>query len=99
MIKKEWFQNYTPESCPQSFDYVFQSWDTASKVTELSDFSVCTTWGRKGKYLYLLHVYRKKMDYPTLKTRGLRPGPRMERHNNRDRRYLVRNAIDSGIET
>jgi predicted phage terminase large subunit-like protein len=67
MIRKEWFQTYTPESCPEPFDHIFQSWDTASKVTELSDFSVCTTWGRKGKYLYLLHVYRKKMDYPTLK--------------------------------
>src|SRR5207253_5888121 len=44
-----------------------QSWDTANKPTELSDYSVCTTWGAKKKDLYLLHVYRKKLDYPTLK--------------------------------
>jgi len=67
MIKKEWFKTYTPESCPETFDYIFQSWDTASKVSELNDYSVCTTWGRKKKHLYLLHVYRKKVDYPTLK--------------------------------
>jgi phage terminase large subunit-like protein len=43
---------------------VFQSWDIANKSTELSDFSVCTTWGRNNKKLYLLHVLRKRMDYP-----------------------------------
>jgi predicted phage terminase large subunit-like protein len=67
MIKREWFQTYNPQNRPQSFDYIFQSWDTANKVTELSDHSACTTWGKTGQHLYLLHVYRKKMDYPTLK--------------------------------
>ena len=67
MIKQEWFKTYTDQNCPQAFDYIFQSWDTANKVTDLSDYSVCTTWGKKGKYLYLLDVLRRKMDYPTLK--------------------------------
>jgi len=44
-----------------------QSWDTANKATELSDFSVCTTWGIKGKNLYLLRVLRKRLEYPALK--------------------------------
>ena len=44
MIKEHWFNSYTPQSLPETFDYVFQSWDTANKVTELSDHSVCTTW-------------------------------------------------------
>ena len=44
-----------------------QSWDTANKASELSDFSVCTSWGIKGKDLYLLHVLRKRMEYPELK--------------------------------
>ena len=46
---------------------VFQSWDTANKSTELSDFSVCTTWGRKNKKLFLLHVLRKRSGSPELK--------------------------------
>jgi predicted phage terminase large subunit-like protein len=49
------------------FDRIVQSWDTANKASELSDFSVCTTWGIKGKDLYLLHVLRKRMEYPELK--------------------------------
>jgi phage terminase large subunit-like protein len=52
---------------PVSFDRVVQSWDTANKATELSDFSVCTTWGLKGKNLYLLGVLRKRLEYPDLK--------------------------------
>ena len=32
-----------------------------------SGFSVCTTWGIKGKDLYLLHVLRRRMEYPELK--------------------------------
>ena len=28
---------------PERFDRIVQSWDTANKATELSDFSVCTT--------------------------------------------------------
>ncbi len=40
---------------------------TANKATELSDFSVCTSWGIAGKDLYLLHVLRKRMEYPELK--------------------------------
>ena len=67
MIKENWFKTYTSQNRPETFDYIFQSWDTANKVTELSDYSACTTWGKKGNSLYLLHVDRKKMDYPTLK--------------------------------
>ena len=44
-----------------------QSWDTANKASELSDFSVRTSWGIKGKNLYLLHVLRRRMEYPELK--------------------------------
>ena len=38
----------------------------ANKATELSDFSVCTSWGIKGKDLYLQHVLCKRMEYPEL---------------------------------
>jgi phage terminase large subunit-like protein len=67
MVKKEWFKFYGEKDRPESFDLVVQSWDTANKATELSDFSVCTTWGIKGKNLYLLSVLRKRLEYPDLK--------------------------------
>jgi predicted phage terminase large subunit-like protein len=67
MVKAVWFRSYAPNERPDKFERIVQSWDTANKASELSDFSVCTTWGIKGKDLYLLHVLRKRMEYPELK--------------------------------
>ncbi len=67
MVKAEWFKIYTVNDRPAKFDMVVQSWDTANKPGELNDYSVCTTWGVLNKDLYLLHIYRKRVDYPDLK--------------------------------
>jgi predicted phage terminase large subunit-like protein len=67
MVKLAWFKTYKVGEEPVKFDLVFQSWDTAVKVTQLSDYSVCTTWGKKNNDLYLLHVFRQRMEYPDLK--------------------------------
>ena len=67
LVKAEWFKRYGEKDRPESFDRIVQSWDTANKATELSDFSVCTTWGIQGKNLYLLNVLRKRLEYPALK--------------------------------
>lgn len=67
MVKAEWFRRYVPGQQPSKFESIIQSWDTANKCTELSDYSVCTTWGYKRKRFYLLDVFRQKLDYPRLK--------------------------------
>jgi predicted phage terminase large subunit-like protein len=67
LVKKEWLRTYGPGELPEPFELILQSWDSANKLTELSDFSVCTTWGVKGSYIYLLDVLRGRMAYPELK--------------------------------
>lgn len=67
LVKAEWFRTYVIANAPTKFDLVFQSWDTANKPTELSDYSVCTTWGVKDKHLYLINVLRKRLGYAELK--------------------------------
>ncbi|MDX6713173.1 MAG: hypothetical protein QOH96_4189 [Blastocatellia bacterium] len=67
MVRAGWFKSYSEADVPSRFDLVFQSWDTANKPTELSDYSACTTWAAKDSHLYLLHVYRKRVSYPDLK--------------------------------
>jgi phage terminase large subunit-like protein len=52
---------------PERFDRIVQSWDTANKVTELSDFSVCNPWGVKDKNLFLIGVFRQQLENPALK--------------------------------
>ena len=73
MVKRWWFMTYAPHELPAEFDHVFQSWDTASKSAELNDYSACTTWGVAEKQqLYLLDVFRARLEYPDLKRTILR---------------------------
>jgi predicted phage terminase large subunit-like protein len=67
MVKAEWFKCCRQSELPEQFDRIVQSWDTANKASELSDYSVCTTWGIKGKHLFLLSVFRRRLEYPALK--------------------------------
>lgn len=67
MVKTDWLKYYEPGELPERFDIKIQSWDTANKSAELNDYSVCTTWGRANRKLYLLHVYRQRLNYPDLK--------------------------------
>ncbi|MCC8368746.1 MAG: phage terminase large subunit [Rickettsia endosymbiont of Oxypoda opaca] len=55
------------ENLPEKFDYFIQSWDTAIKISENSDYSVCTIWGILDKKYYLVTMTRKKLTYPELK--------------------------------
>ena len=67
IVKREWLRFYEPAHLPEKFDQVVQSWDTANKDSELANFSVCTTWGLKNRHIYLLDVYRRKLNFPDLK--------------------------------
>ncbi len=40
IVKREWLKFYGPNDKPEKFDKIIQSWDTANKDTELSNFSV-----------------------------------------------------------
>ncbi len=56
MVKAEWFKFYVPGEQPSKFDLVFESWDTANKSTELSDYSVLNYLGpqrQKAVYCYM----------------------------------------------
>ena len=66
-VKAEWFKRYAEKDRPERFDRIVQSWDTANKATELSDFAVCTSWGVRGKHLFLLGLFRRRLEYPALK--------------------------------
>lgn len=67
IVLREWLTFYTPEEQPEKFDTVLQSWDTAVTDTDLANFSVCTTWGIKGRKAYLIDVFRKRLLFPALK--------------------------------
>ena len=66
-VNPAWFGRY-PVGQLRPFVRVVQSWDCASTAKQMSDYSVCTTWGETcDGLLYLLHVYRAKLEYRALK--------------------------------
>ena len=69
IIKWPWFRYNDALPSPESGDQIVQSWDTAYKADELSDYSVCTTWLVRGNEYNLLHILREKLLYPDLKKR------------------------------
>ncbi len=66
MVKQEWLKTYKADALP-NFDQIIVSCDTGNKPTELADYSAITVWGYYDPNMYLLHVYRAKVDYPNLK--------------------------------
>ena len=71
MVRTRWLRHYAPGERPTSFEDVVQSWDTANKSTELSDYSVCTTWGVDDERYYLLDVCRERLNYPDLRRKAI----------------------------
>ena len=65
IVNVEWFKRY--KRLPQEIDFIFQSWDTSYKATQLHDPSVCTTWGVTKTDIYLIHVWRQRAEYPVIK--------------------------------
>lgn len=72
IIKDAWVQYYAPEELPQKFDLLVQSWDTASKTSESAAYSVCVTIGIKNQKAYIVDVFRKRVEFPTLKAEAVR---------------------------
>ena len=67
IVKIGWFKGYEPSQSPD-FVRIVQSWDCASKLGQTNDYSVCTTWGiTSGKDVFLIDVFRKRLEYPDLK--------------------------------
>lgn len=67
LIRLDHFRRFEMEIPRERFEKVFQSWDTATSSLPTADWSVCTTWGALAGRLFLLHVYRRRVDYPELK--------------------------------
>lgn len=67
IVKHSWMHRYALEDKPEKFDQIIHSWDTASKASELSDYSVCTVWGLANKKIYLIDVIRERLEFPDLK--------------------------------
>jgi len=68
-IKRQWWHFYNVddiENLRSRSSDIYISWDTASKIKELNDFSVGTVWLRIRENHYLLEMICEKMLFPDL---------------------------------
>ena len=61
LFKLKHFQRY--DKLPATFESIVQSWDPAIVDGEDTAFTVCTTWGIVGHKLYLIDVFRKRLQF------------------------------------
>jgi hypothetical protein len=61
MIKRNWIKRYTELPSDDTYLVVIQSWDTAAKGGPDNDWSVCTTWHRRGEQFHLVDVWRGRV--------------------------------------
>ncbi len=64
LIQRSWLKSYRQVPEKEANDIIVQSWDNASKGDEVHDFTVCTTWLRRGSDHYLLDVRRVQIGFP-----------------------------------
>ncbi|MDQ2802733.1 MAG: phage terminase large subunit [Pseudomonadota bacterium] len=67
LVRLEHFRRFECEIPRHQLDKVFISWDTATSSLPTADWSVGTVWGYTAGRLFLLEIYRRRVDYPDLK--------------------------------
>lgn len=65
ILKRDWWQHWRQPLPPM--EWILQSWDTAFKKGQENDYSVCVTMGISGQGMYVLDVWREKVEFPQLK--------------------------------
>lgn len=64
IIKRHWWKFY--KALPQEAMVIAQFWDCAQKPGITNDYSVCATWGWTQTGIYLLDLWRNKVEAPDL---------------------------------
>ena len=71
-VKRDWIQFHPLSEYPTEFEAIYQSWDTATKAEQTSDFSACITVGLAGEHFWVLDVFRERLLFPDLERAVLR---------------------------
>jgi predicted phage terminase large subunit-like protein len=67
LIKWPWFRTYQQDPPISRGDRIIVSWDTAMSSNELAHYSACVIGQVSGENVYVLDVYRERLEYPALK--------------------------------
>ena len=69
LIRRDWLRYFDLSALPPPSyaTRIVQSWDVAMRTGDNNDYSVCTTWRVEKDDVYLLHVFRGRLEYPDLR--------------------------------
>ena len=67
LIKWKWFSSYDRPPALEIKDKIILSWDTALSAKELSSYSVCVILQIRDETVFVLDVFRERLEYPDLK--------------------------------
>jgi predicted phage terminase large subunit-like protein len=67
LIRRNWFPAYEDPPSRAPGDRTIVSWDTALSANELSSYSACVVVQVRGESVYVLDVFRDRLEYPELK--------------------------------
>jgi predicted phage terminase large subunit-like protein len=69
LIRRVWLRYFEPADLPASsyLTRIVHSWDVAMMTGDQNDYSVCTTWRVDKDDVYLLDVFRGRLEYPDLR--------------------------------
>jgi predicted phage terminase large subunit-like protein len=69
LIRRAWFRYFDPAGLPTRprQTRIVQSWDVAMQTGDANDCSVGTTWRVDQDDVYLLDVFRGRLEYPDLR--------------------------------
>jgi predicted phage terminase large subunit-like protein len=69
LIRRAWLRHFEPADLPAPSypTKIVQSWDIAMVTGDQNDYSVCTTWRADKDDVYLLDVFRGRLEYPDLR--------------------------------
>jgi predicted phage terminase large subunit-like protein len=71
-VFKAWWLHDWPEGFdPAEGGEIIQSWDTAVSTGNNNAFSVCITASLRGRHLYILDVWRGRVEFPELKHKAI----------------------------
>ncbi|MES0863737.1 phage terminase large subunit [Ruegeria sp. SCPT10] len=77
-VRREWFKRYSNAPEKITGDRIVQSWDTASKDGVFSDYSVCVTALLRNRDVYILDVFRDKLQFPELRRKVIEQAHRYD---------------------
>ena len=98
LIKREWLQSYSERLPLDQYDAVVQSWDVASTVSEMSDYSVGITFGIRGPGRGCPRCPARPARISRAPPAGRGPGESLRSRNRPDRKLLLRYCAIAGSQ-